>query len=414
MGIQIGNSEVTKVYKGSTEVDKIYKGSSEVYCAFEPEAVALFARMDEQPNDALKVLINETIARLKEHGVWEHLDDLVMLCLHTSQASLLNWKGNYFNATFVNSPRWTPFYGVYGENTKYINFNYNPYSDGVNYTLGDAFYGMWFAHGVNTTQYSCGTYTGSYYNMFRNRQSAGTMAGSINTGQLLGASLTSTGKGLTLIERKDSANIYYVRNGIRNIRTQAIGTGIADRNLFGMCANYNDSPTTGYYYDRGQIFVVGGGMTEQLHTYLYEDLNYFISNMFDTYTYGNELIEDPGFDDANEWITAVGWVVGGSKATYDDTINAKIYPKIPVVLTLGKKYLVEYEVSDLTTNYSYFVIADQGGNSGVFHTYLNHVNGAVKYIATCTYGCTNIGMFALTSSGSSWSLNNISIKEIIE
>jgi hypothetical protein len=49
-----------------------------------------FARMDEQPSVELKSIINTYINDLKSNGIWTELDSIVLMNLHSAQASTLD------------------------------------------------------------------------------------------------------------------------------------------------------------------------------------------------------------------------------------------------------------------------------------------------------------------------------------
>lgn len=72
--------------------------------SYDPDALALFTRMDVQPSTARKDLINDVIVAMKATNVWTIPDGLHVKAAHTAQAARLNWKGDIYNLTEVNSP----------------------------------------------------------------------------------------------------------------------------------------------------------------------------------------------------------------------------------------------------------------------------------------------------------------------
>jgi hypothetical protein len=94
--------------------------------------------MTVQPTTAVKDLINKLIVDYKACGYWDLCDVIVKFNLFDAQAGLLDLK-NYKDATAVNSPTFTKYYGYEGDAvTKYINSNYKPSVDGVKYSVYDA------------------------------------------------------------------------------------------------------------------------------------------------------------------------------------------------------------------------------------------------------------------------------------
>ena len=71
------------------------------------EAAALFARMTTAPSTARKALINETIYRLKQAGVWDNLVTLAIHAAHDEQAARLCWKNAAKNPTKTGSLTFT-------------------------------------------------------------------------------------------------------------------------------------------------------------------------------------------------------------------------------------------------------------------------------------------------------------------
>jgi hypothetical protein len=106
---------------------------------YSAEALALFARMPAQPTPTVQLLINKLIVDYKNCGYWDLCDVIVKFNIYDAASGLLNLKGNVCNATAVNSPTWTKYYGYKGSGAgAYVNTNYRPYSNGVNYSLNNA------------------------------------------------------------------------------------------------------------------------------------------------------------------------------------------------------------------------------------------------------------------------------------
>jgi len=128
----------------------------ESYCA---EAVALFARMEEQPSTALKELINKTIIDLKTSGIWDKTDKFHKWDLHTDQASLLDWKNPELDAEVVGTNvTFTPASGVLTSSTGHIELNYNPSTDATSFTLTDAAFSLDDVSELDTSSFNFGAY----------------------------------------------------------------------------------------------------------------------------------------------------------------------------------------------------------------------------------------------------------------
>lgn len=127
-------------YKG---VRKALLGVTQVSeeAAMDADALTLIAAMSPTPDNDRQLLINETIVALKAAGIWSLLDELWFFAAHSAQAGLLGWK-RYKDCTAVSSPNFVADRGYRGNGTdSYINTNYAPADDGINYTLDDCSFG---------------------------------------------------------------------------------------------------------------------------------------------------------------------------------------------------------------------------------------------------------------------------------
>lgn len=96
-------------------------------------------RYTDAPTDALKALINKTIVDLKSDGVFAKGDAMYIRGVHESLLARQNWIKDAHNSTLsATPPTFTAKQGFQGNGTSsYINNNYNPSSDAVNYTLAN-------------------------------------------------------------------------------------------------------------------------------------------------------------------------------------------------------------------------------------------------------------------------------------
>ena len=113
--------------------------------SYDADARALFTRMDAAgapTTAARKVLINDLIVGMKADGDWAELDVLHVYAAHAAAAAPLNWIGNTSTATPAAAPTFTADQGYdLNGSTQYINTNYTPSSDAVNYTQNSAVMG---------------------------------------------------------------------------------------------------------------------------------------------------------------------------------------------------------------------------------------------------------------------------------
>lgn len=93
------------------------------------------------PSASQQIIQNNLVLSLKAGGIWTKLDVLYIFANDGgSDFGTLNWKSPaLYQATLVNSPSFTANQGFQGNGTSsYIDTNFNPATQGVNYTLNDA------------------------------------------------------------------------------------------------------------------------------------------------------------------------------------------------------------------------------------------------------------------------------------
>jgi hypothetical protein len=94
------------------------------------------------PTTATQQKQNKLLKSMKADGVWAKLDVFYVFAVdnNASAFATLNWKNpNANQSTLVSSPTFANNAGFTGNGTSsYINTNFNPATQGVNYTLNDA------------------------------------------------------------------------------------------------------------------------------------------------------------------------------------------------------------------------------------------------------------------------------------
>jgi hypothetical protein len=96
------------------------------------------------PSLSQQLLQNQLVVDLKDAGVWSKLDTFGVFATDgSSDFALIDYK-RLSQYTAVNSPTFTINEGFKGNGTSaYINSNYNPTTNGINFTTNDASLGFW-------------------------------------------------------------------------------------------------------------------------------------------------------------------------------------------------------------------------------------------------------------------------------
>lgn len=99
------------------------------------------------PSSNTQTLQNTLLTSLKTDGVWDKLDIFYVFAVdnNASEFTTINWKNpnalvnTPTQSTLINSPAFTNKAGFTGNGTdSYINTNYNPATQSINYTLNNA------------------------------------------------------------------------------------------------------------------------------------------------------------------------------------------------------------------------------------------------------------------------------------
>ena len=99
------------------------------------------------PSSNTQTLQNTLLTSLKTGGVWDKLDILYVFAVdnNASEFTTINWKNpnallnTPTQSTLINAPAFTNKAGFTGNGAdNYINTNYNPATQSINYTLNDA------------------------------------------------------------------------------------------------------------------------------------------------------------------------------------------------------------------------------------------------------------------------------------
>jgi hypothetical protein len=128
----------------------------------------------------------------------------------------------------------------------------------------------------------------------------------------------------------------------------------------------------------------------------------------DSVVYGDELVTNGTFDTDSDWDKEPEWTIANGVATFDDVNNANLQQP-DMGLVVGKSYLFSFEItSGATPNFSLFA----SGSSDQYTSYETYPVGSHQLVFTCTGG-DGIRIAASRFLGSAFSIDNVSVKEII-
>jgi hypothetical protein len=167
--------------------------------------------------------------------------------------------------TAVNSPTWTANQGFTGNGTSsYIDTNFNPATQGVNYTLNDA--SRYYMHFAGTNLNADGISSSALRGQIR--LGSNTTNHAINAGVGLSASYTySTSQGVKSIHRTSSSAVTLIDGKTATNLTQT-SDNISSDNQFVLRRSINYSNNTSFGYAMGASLVSeNNAFVDALNTY---------------------------------------------------------------------------------------------------------------------------------------------------
>ena len=209
------------------------------------------------PTFAQQILQNQLVLDLKSAGVWNKLDSLRVYATDgSSDYALIDWK-RLTTCTAVNSPTFTTNAGYKGNGTSsYIDSNFDPSVNGVNYTTDNASIFAYISAARTTGQIQA--YQGLFAGVSWLLISAGTNAiGESYINSTTGVTNTTTGVGFQLVNRIDAStvNVYY-QGVLRNTNNASNSVSLPTSKIWDFAANNNAS---GIFFSDVQNAIVGYG-----------------------------------------------------------------------------------------------------------------------------------------------------------
>lgn len=218
------------------------------------------------PSDAQITKQNNLILHFKYSGIWDLFDVLYIMNAGSQEYSTLNFKNpNTNQITSLNSPAWANNGGSTGNGiNSYLDTNFNPVTQGVNYTLDNASRIIWvktdggsLIDGITTTGNNRATTTSST----QQRINQGTTN--------LNASANLAGTGLKAINRTSNNNVEIFVNTTQFSRTAASSSLVSENQFI---------HRSGTVYGTNEISIYGmGADLSALNTPLYNALNTYMS-----------------------------------------------------------------------------------------------------------------------------------------
>jgi len=214
------------------------------------------------PSASQQELQNQLVVDLKDAGVWNKLDTFSLFATDgDSDFALIDWiRLTQYSA--VNSPSFTTNEGFQSNGTSsYINSNFNPNTQGINYQLDDASFGVYLLQNTNGNYCHIGGLIGSTQRIQLVMNRGGNLT-RVNDGTSGFPSTDITSTGLIFANRVNSTTInIYDNNTLHEQKTQSSGS-IPNLNINVLAWNFNGTP--GFYtVDKTSMAYLGANLTSE-------------------------------------------------------------------------------------------------------------------------------------------------------
>jgi len=212
---------------------------------YQAEALALFARMEVQPDETRKQLIDGLITNLKTAGLWSGFDAFWGFAAHDQQAAPLNWIKDDHNCTEVNSPAFEVDRGYTGNGTtSYLNSDFKP-TDGINYTQNNCAIFIYLrTNQVGASVIDFGSNDGTNGQVAIWPNVASTARGYINSALDLTTYVIASAVGLTSVSRNSDTNVEHYKNGIKTLTDTRDSAARNSADIFILAFNGNGTPSS--------------------------------------------------------------------------------------------------------------------------------------------------------------------------
>jgi len=227
------------------------------------EYQSVYDALTTPPSGSIAAAQNTMVKSLVDDGVWTKLDVFYCYAQHTNDdgEALINWTNpGTYDATAYNSPTFTALEGFTGDGSStYIDCNWNPSANGVNFTQDDASLGLY----ARTQNANGGTDAGvtdlSNLNyIFFNTSTFDRIY--INSDGYGIADITEAA-GMKIACRTSSTAITHYINKSGASTTRA-STAKSNANMYVLARNSNDVVADNFIDRQISLFFAGSGFTQ--------------------------------------------------------------------------------------------------------------------------------------------------------
>lgn len=212
---------------------------------YDADAQAYFDAVGTPFTTPRKVLINNLVVQLKADGNWNVMDRMYLLANESADqglVSLINPLST--NASPVSSPNFVIDRGYTSNGTtSYIDTNYNPATDGVNFILNDSSLGVYSRTNIAQNSYDFGSYKSSttVRTQIACRKIGDVTESAMSTVNVPGVTAASS-LSLMTIARNSSTHVETFQAGASLGAITDGSTSLSSLKLFIGCTSFDNTP----------------------------------------------------------------------------------------------------------------------------------------------------------------------------
>jgi len=257
----VDRDKITGYLADKWDITSTTNSKGSILKLFEPETDAIFAAMGTTPDVTRKILIDNLVSGLKTDGIWSKLDFFYILAAHAENSSLLNWiNPGTFDATNVSSTAFEVDRGYTGDGSAdYLNSNYNPTNNAINYALNSASFGVYVRTDVDETGRDIGATSTGLYNELLLR-TVNNFYIALNDGAYDNVANTDS-RGFFIASREGANILRGYKDKLQAIDVARVSVNVVDLNFYILCRN-NSGPATDFSTKQIAAAFAGGGMTQ--------------------------------------------------------------------------------------------------------------------------------------------------------
>lgn len=231
---------------------------------FSDEYQAIYDAYTTKPDNATAFIWNTCVETWVANGEWATKDIIYVYAAHTNDngEALINWKNpGTFDATAFNAPAFVANEGFTGNGSNtYIDCNWNPNSDGVNFVMNSASAGVYIRTNVEETKYDLGCDNGTSHIRIISRKAGDTYLCRIHDFTDLNNANTDS-RGMIIVSRTASnARVLYKNKSNVDSDAQA-SVAVPNFNIY-VLANNGEGSAELFTTRQLSMAFAGAGMTQ--------------------------------------------------------------------------------------------------------------------------------------------------------